>query len=225
MLAVKKLLSVAILSVSLLISSASVYATGLVELTIGVNVVNASVTAVNYAHTSSMSSIDVLPYDYENVISKPILPSFLASDGFSNVQGKNNWYYQFWNGSSYSNMSFDSTNNAWLGTYPNLVSSTGQHPGVSTDSVRKWVAPQSGTINITGNVAKSDLRSGDGVSVKVLKNSTNLWSALIAYNDGVGRNIDVTTNVVTGDAIYFILNRNGSELYDSTNWNPKIAYK
>jgi hypothetical protein len=225
MFTLKRLLSVAILSVSLIFSSASAYATGLVDLTMGVNVVNARVTAVNYGHTASISSTDVLPYDYEYAISKPILPSFLASEGFSNVQGKNNWYYQFWNGSSYSNMSFDSTRNIWLATYPNLVGSSSQHPGTNADSVRKWVAPQAGTINITGNVAKTDAGGGDGIVVRISKNSTSLWSASIAYNNMKGYNVDLTTNVVTGDAIYFILNRNGSELFDSTGWNPKIAYK
>ena len=49
-------------------------------------------------------------------------------------------------------MTFNSANNRWQGaeTYLRLWTSGG-HPGNAADAVRRWVAPSSGTIQITGN--------------------------------------------------------------------------
>jgi hypothetical protein len=224
---VKKLFSGVVLSIGLLLGSASAYATDLVDLTLGLNIMNASVSIMNYGYTSSLDSAEILPYSYPTALEKRSLPTFLASEGFSSVQGKNNWYYQEWNGSSYVDMTWNSSFGRWAGyTTDSIIADNWQHPERATDSVRKWVAPQSGSINITSNVAKRfNGLGGDGVVVTVKKNDTTVWSTSIAATDSVGKNMDLTLSVTAGDAIYFVLNRGSGYTYDSTNWNPKIEYK
>lgn len=163
-----------------------------------------------------------------NLAAQTSTDAYQASTGFSSQQGLNQWYYQQWNGSSYSNMTWDSTNGRWKGT-PNytLVMSNAQHPD-SQDSVRKWLSPKNGTIHITGTVKKGDTSYGDGVLVKVMKNQVQLWPASgwqsIRYNDSIGYDLNLTTSVNAGDSIYFIVNQNGSNFADTTVWDPIITY-
>ncbi len=153
---------------------------------------------------------------------------YQASDGFSSTQGSNGWSYQSWNGSSYSNMTWDSANNRWAvsGTY-SIIGSDWQHAD-ATDSARKFTVPAAGSVQITGQIYKTDISGGDGVNVKIMKNSTQIWPAsgwqAIAYNDSTGVSVNVTTNVSVGDAIYFVMNKNGTNGNDTTHWDPVISY-
>ncbi len=84
---------------------------------------------------------------------------------------------------------------------------------------KKWVAPATGTISITGRAYKITTGGGNGVVVSVLQNSTSLWSHTIAYNDSTGYTTDASLSSVSvnsGDAIYFIVNNNGDWAYDET---------
>ena len=96
----------------------------------------------------------------------PMPGSYQASTGFSSTQGANNWSYQYWNGSTYINMTWNSTNTYWekSGTY-SLVSNSGQHPDASEDSVRKFTAPTAGAVTITGTVKKGDITAVAMVSL------------------------------------------------------------
>ncbi|SDE19972.1 Fibronectin type III domain-containing protein [Paenibacillus sp. UNCCL117] len=151
-----------------------------------------------------------------------------ASAGFSSTQGANNWSYLEWDGIAFTPMTWDAANYRWKGTSTyNLVFALGHHPDVK-DSARKWTASAPGTVRITGNVRKGDTSFGDGVRVKIMKNQTQLWPSsgwhLIGFNDGVGYNVDLTTNVIAGDGIYFIVNKNVTTYADSTAWDPVISY-
>jgi hypothetical protein len=150
-----------------------------------------------------------------------------AFSDFSSVQGQRNWYYQQWNGSTYSNMTWDSANNRWQGSETFiLVGDNWQHPDNSYDSVRKWVAPNSGKVRLSGIARKSLLGvGGDGVVVTIKKNGETLWGPkTIAGDDisGISHNFETSVNV--GDAIYFIVNKNGNTSYDTTEWSPMVTY-
>ncbi|HZG75740.1 MAG TPA: hypothetical protein VEZ72_07760, partial [Paenibacillus sp.] len=152
--------------------------------------------------------------------------SYQASAGFSASQGSNQWYYQKWDGSSYTNLTnYDS--GAWKGETYLFVEDDTQHPDAS-DSVRTWIAPSSGIVVITGNVAKEDTSGpsnlSDGVNAKILLNSTELYNRDIAYNDGDGHDVDITVLVNQGDALYFRVNKRGTVWYDETRWNPTVTY-
>jgi len=164
-------------------------------------------------------------------IPAPTLPApqpgqvYQASVGFSSTQGANGWYYQQWDGSTYSNMTWTGSN--WKGTDTYcLIGSKIQHPD-NHDSVRKWVAPESGTVKITSDGKISVGPNGDGVRVKVLKNNKDIWPSsgwqTIPANSSISFP-EKYVNVEAGDALYFIVNKNGTNSYDSTTWDPVITY-
>lgn len=133
--------------------------------------------------------------------------TYTASTGFSSTQGANQWSYKQWNGSAYSDMSWNSTDSYWKGTPTYcLIGSTWQHPD-STDSVRVWKAPAAGTVTVTGTVKKAVTTGGDGVRARIMKNGTQVWPASgwqsIAYNDATGVSHNFTADVVQDDLLYF----------------------
>ncbi|MCH5138375.1 right-handed parallel beta-helix repeat-containing protein, partial [Clostridiaceae bacterium UIB06] len=150
------------------------------------------------------------------------------STDFSTTQGQGNWYYMEWNGSKYSNMTWDSSQNKWKGSYQyNLIWSPSQiHPD-SNDSAVAWKATKAGTVRISGNPKKSNT-GYDGVNVKIMKNDSQLWPAsgwqFIGGTDTTGVTHEITGNVQVGDMIYFIVNKNGNNYGDETAWNPSIVY-
>ncbi|WP_426448472.1 hypothetical protein ACP26L_28285 [Paenibacillus sp. S-38] len=152
-----------------------------------------------------------------------------ASSAFGPEQGRNNWYYQIWNGTSYENMTWDPNLSGWRGKNSwDLITNRWMHPD-GNDAVLKWVAPQMGSIRISGTVAKHPTNlQGDGIRVKIMKNTTQIWPASgwqsIEGNDAAGVANHLNLNVATGDAIYFILNQNGNNGYDATRWDPAITY-
>ncbi|AIQ17116.1 hypothetical protein H70357_10925 [Paenibacillus sp. FSL H7-0357] len=162
---------------------------------------------------------------YDGTTWKPVIAYMEASsaqDQYSSTQGQGNWYYQEWDGTKYTDLKYK--NNQWEGLTPyTIILNDFQHPD-QTDSVRKWIAPKSGMIRISGNVAKSSTGGGDGIVAKVLKNKMQLWSKTIAYNDAVGYEVGLTVGVSKGDAIYFVVNKNAEASYDGTTWKPVIAY-
>lgn len=148
--------------------------------------------------------------------------TFSASADFSNTQGTKNWNYLDSKGAS---MTFDSANNRWKGTETyNLIWSDGGHPGYNADSVRRWTAPQSGNIKITGKAYDGHAGCGeDGVKVYIKKGSQILWQQNIAKDDKIGIDFDLGTNVNSEDAIDFGINMLTASGCDSTYFNPTIT--
>ncbi|MFC5403269.1 hypothetical protein [Cohnella soli] len=148
-----------------------------------------------------------------------------ASSGFSSTQGNGGWYYQEWNGSAYSNLAtYNTVSSTWQGSGPDLLVGAGfQHPDAN-DSVRKWVAPSGGSIDVTGTV-KMYQTGGDGVIVTIKKNGTTIWGpqSIAGSDTTTGVSHNVHTTVTAGDAIYFIVNKNGTKYFDSTVWDPMIS--
>lgn len=150
--------------------------------------------------------------------------SYTASTGFSSAQGTNNWYYQQKSGTTYTNLTYQSSSSRWdvSGTYP-WVSSNAQHPGNSADSVRTWIAPSSGKITITGSVQKGSA-DGDGINASIIKDSTSLWTQTIRNTTEVQPSGVTNIPVQQGTQIHFVVNRVGSISFDHTLWNPTIAF-
>jgi hypothetical protein len=141
------------------------------------------------------------------------------------VQGKNQWYYQYFNGSSYANMIWTNDfGGAWQGNETHsLVGAGWFHPGPNVDSVLKWVAPTSGTWQIIGTAYDGDPGGGDGVFVKIMQGSTVIWSVIIP-NGGTAQNHNLTRTISAGEVLYFSVNRLTNNSYDVTGWNPTIIY-
>jgi len=149
--------------------------------------------------------------------------SYKASTDFRNVQGYRGWYYRDSQG---RNMTYSSTYLRWQGaeTYLRLWN-TGGHPGNGADAVRRWVAPSSGTIQITGNAKDVDTGGGGGATVSIRKGSAVLYQKAIANGNTTGFTYNVTTTVTAGQAIDFVINRgaDGNWNYDSTYFDPTIT--
>ncbi|MDI4649991.1 glycosyl hydrolase family 28 protein [Cohnella hashimotonis] len=156
-------------------------------------------------------------------------PVFNASTDFLTYQGGWNWSYLQGNAAPYTNMNWNAADKTWRGTNAwNIIHDGGlMHPDAD-DTVRAWTAPASGTVRVTGNARKQDTNGGDGVRVKILKNAAQLWPAsgwqAIAYNDATGASHSLTVSVTAGDVLYFVLDKNGNNSYDTTYWSPNILY-
>jgi RHS repeat-associated protein len=103
------------------------------------------------------------------------------------------------------------------------------------DTVRRWTAPYSGTIAISGDFhliqdaspARAKYQTADGVRVAIQKNDTELFSQTIPASDytakspsGVG-----SVSVTAGDHIYFRVGSTFDGKYDQVVWDPVVAYQ
>ncbi|MEJ3745048.1 hypothetical protein WEI85_17345 [Actinomycetes bacterium KLBMP 9797] len=157
--------------------------------------------------------------------------TYNAWPDFSGVQGHHRWHYYEYDGAAYTPMTWDAANQRWNGSATYLMlRPQSWHPDGGRDAVRAWVAPKDGTVTITsvmGAITAAAGSGADGVRVKVLRNSTNVWpaSGYAVVPPGGGRPFDaVRVAVAAGDTLYFHVNQNGGSGYDSTVWVPAIAY-
>lgn len=146
--------------------------------------------------------------------------------------GIGNWYYQSYNGTTYTNMTHvhdQSYNDYWTGGGAK-ISRVSQNPAVGTEAVVKWVSPVIGTITISGRpeYIVSDRSQGDGADLKIMKNSTQLWAATLAPTTYATESAthSVAVSVTTGDIIYFRVNAktDSNTSKESIWWNPQITY-
>jgi hypothetical protein len=155
-----------------------------------------------------------------------------TSYGFSGLQGGNYWSYQYWNGSSWADLSYDSPTETWGDSTNGMVTRFNLWPANNSSqwTARTWTAPTDGTVRITGWVLKNQIGGGDGVKVKIAKNSTTIWPTsgsdyTLAATDQTGVNTSIgNIDVAAGDQIRFEVNRNTNTNFDKTSWNPTIAY-
>jgi RHS repeat-associated protein len=105
------------------------------------------------------------------------------------------------------------------------------------DVVRRWVAPFTGTVKVTGTVALiKDISAqrasytsntgADGVRVAIQRNGTGLWSMLIGANNYTRQApVGVDALAVTkGDRLYFRVGSRMDGSYDQVSWDPVIQY-
>ena len=102
----------------------------------------------------------------------------------------------------------------------------GQFP--RQDTIRRWVAPADGAIEITAPVSLAAAAdSPDGVRVAIQHNATELWASDIAGGDSsehVPTGVD-DIQVDRGDRIYFRIGSKNDGAGDRVNWDPTIHYK
>lgn len=104
------------------------------------------------------------------------------------------------------------------------------------DTIRRWVAPFTGTISIDapatldpsmpGDPTPAPPYKGDGVKVAIQHNDTQLWSATIATpTGGIATPTGVNSiSVNKGDRIYFRLQSIDDGARDQVKWDPHISY-
>jgi RHS repeat-associated protein len=161
--------------------------------------------------------------------------SFLASQGFSAVQGQNQWRYQYSTDgeATFADMTYDSANSRWHGPDSScIVGSNWQHPGSSScDSARTWVAPSAGMVMLTANGLLSLVAAcgnPSGVQIRVLKNGIPIWPTVgwqMISHGGTFAFPTLTLAVTSGDTLRFVAQHlGGSNACDTTFWDPRITY-
>jgi RHS repeat-associated protein len=106
------------------------------------------------------------------------------------------------------------------------------HPLV--DTVRRWVAPFDGTVQVTGDVRlvsdtspqRAAYTKADGVRVSVQHEDTELWSRQIAaddYTPHAPAGVD-TVEVKQGDRLYFRVQSGFDGAFDQVAWDPRVSY-
>ncbi len=153
---------------------------------------------------------------------------YKLSEGFSSSQG-NEWFYQYKVGNTYANMNWQSSyGGSWVGNESLVLISNGWlHPGTNADAALKWIAPRTGTVQITGKPFDEGTgcdAQADGVQVSILKGATSLWVANINNGDTIGQAHSLSVTVSAGEAIYFVVNKQANNGCDRTNWNPTVMY-
>ncbi|WP_436500233.1 SpvB/TcaC N-terminal domain-containing protein [Actinokineospora sp. HUAS TT18] len=102
------------------------------------------------------------------------------------------------------------------------------------DSVRRWVAPYDGTVQIDGRVRlvqdaspqRAEYEKADGVRVTIQHKDTELWAQRIGPDDYIefaptGVN---SVPVRKGEALYFRVQSILDGQYDTVAWDPKVTY-
>lgn len=114
----------------------------------------------------------------------------------------------------------------WGGPDWTRVGKDWHHPGTNTPSVRRFTVPRDGQVTITGRVYKLDTNkdAGDGVRLAIRQDDRTVWTAEIGGKDTRGVDPDLTLPVRRGEAIRFVVHARGTILYDTTHWDPVIAY-
>ncbi|MBU6414831.1 hypothetical protein KGQ34_01115 [Patescibacteria group bacterium] len=158
--------------------------------------------------------------------------TFSAVNDFSSTQGYRGWWYVY--NFTGAQMAYNFSTQVWEGKVEPylLLWGNGGHPGNTYDAIRRWIAPNQGSIRITGNAADGNAGCGtDGVEVIIRKvldvnnasTTVVLWDQVIQKDDTVGYSFDKTTTVVQGDAIDFVINKGIDNGCDSTVFNPTIV--
>jgi tetratricopeptide (TPR) repeat protein/predicted Ser/Thr protein kinase len=160
------------------------------------------------------------------------IPITNSKDDYSGTQGYKNWYYLELIGTSWQQMPWDSGDGYYEHGYiPDIGSVEGRyiqirqylmHPGPDIPVARKWVSPVPREIRIKATVRKDDTGGGDGVGVRIMHNSQQLWSTYLHYRDSVGKTFTEDRKVQQGDEIYFIVDIGGSPLHDQTYFDASI---
>lgn len=146
--------------------------------------------------------------------------TYSAVTDFSGTQGFHGWYYLISSGSQLTwNGNFWSGADGYIGLW-----NDGGHPGNSTDAVRRWVAPQAGSIQITGTTFDGDTSCGvDGVQVTIKKNGAVLWQQTIAAGDTTGYSFNLSNTVAQNDQLDFVTNKLTTSSCDNTVFTPTIV--
>lgn len=100
-----------------------------------------------------------------------------------------------------------------------ILSASGGHPG-DQPVVRRWIAPRSGSIKITGSLAHPSDK-GDGVRGRVFSDRTGKLGEWVAQRNKVETSFD-RIEVQAGEAIDFVVDCRSDTSFDSFEWAPVV---
>lgn len=157
--------------------------------------------------------------------------SYDATAQFSGEQGRDCWSYLDDNGAALvfngNDQRWESPSDAGL-----FLWSTGLHPGIGVDVVRRFTAAVDGTVHLQGSVSDVDPGGGDGIIVEVRGPGPGLPGAQgaggllyqdVIANGGAALSFDLTVNARRADTIDLIVRRSTSNAYDSTGLSATVT--
>ncbi len=112
----------------------------------------------------------------------------------------------------------------WSGPDWTRVGRDWHHSGERTSSIRRFVAPRAGRVQIAGRIYKADFNGGDGVHLEIRHGDKVVWQADIDAADQTGVEPALALDVSAGDSLRFVVHRRGDIGYDTTHWDPCLTY-
>jgi len=153
------------------------------------------------------------------ITTPPASSTYDSELDFSGTQGPI-WYYL-----DQADVQMTYSSGLWSGSelYQGLWDSGG-HPGnLGGTAKRRFIAPSTGTYNVSGVTGDSDAGGGDGVTVTIVYNSaTTLYTRTLANGDG-DVSYSFNQSMTAGDTLDFITARNANADYDSTHFTAHLA--
>ncbi|MBC8101116.1 MAG: PSD1 domain-containing protein [Cytophagales bacterium] len=104
-----------------------------------------------------------------------------------------------------------------------LLNAGGGHPGGSARqaAIRRWTAPISGTVAITGTLRHASSQ-GDGIRGRVVSSRLGLLGEWVVHHGSVAAAVaDVA--VIKGDTLDFMVDCRTGDAFDSFAWSPVIT--
>jgi len=94
------------------------------------------------------------------------------------------------------------------------------------DTVRRWLAPYTGTIRVTGTVGLTTgaAYTGDGAQVTIEHGGIQEWTAILGDGAPTSTTHDIELHVNAGDAVWFRLHVRQNAANDEISWDPTITY-
>ncbi len=166
---------------------------------------------------------------------------------FSDIQGKNNWYYGFYKipmmDSSFILMNtFNKQNNLWetnLNGELLRLSAINCGPKGFKGKIypekdaqimltKRWISTLNGKIRIEGIVFKSDVnpdKACDGIDFYIINNGKTLFFCHILSTDGTGKKFVVYADAKQGEHFDFVISSRENPFADNTNLYAEISIK
>ncbi|MBT4867566.1 MAG: DUF1553 domain-containing protein [Planctomycetaceae bacterium] len=106
-----------------------------------------------------------------------------------------------------------------------IVNANGGHPGSSpgNNAIRRWIAPASGTLTITGKLSHGS-GNGDGVRSRVVSSRSGLAGEWTVHNKDADTNV-AGIPVEAGDTIDFVTDGITTVTSDSFAWTVELTLK
>jgi hypothetical protein len=104
-----------------------------------------------------------------------------------------------------------------------LLSAKGGHPGANAANaaIRRWTAPASGTVKITGNVEHLS-EQGDGIRARIISSRSGEAGSWVVQN-GKQSGAIAELAVRQGDTIDFVVEPQADENSDGFSWTPAVT--
>lgn len=162
---------------------------------------------------------------------------------FSDTQGRNGWFYGYWDRTSDPNGAYSSEEvtmfspEAWTGTdwamsqgsspwtclYSNTATPNGLNSGHEHWAVRRWISDFNGVAKVTGTIRKVNTGCGDGTINYIIADGAYILRQDLRPDDGVGTGYSVNVRVHVGSVLDFVTAPGANDACDRTRFTAHIT--